>query len=290
MGEMPNWAYSYALALYRLSHDKNKADDGEEKTLAQKADEALGFALTKFPHVLPKLLAMNKVNTQDRSFRTDWPSVMPYFKEESIAETTQNVEERISNSSGAHLVRIFVQRCHKLWKEDDVVSWLYKCALKLVKSHTANKTGVDAKSSEEEKVESEEEVVLDTSKVTRFITKYSLALARYAQCDPSEYEDKFQTFPPEAIALDPNIVAPAMVLGDGRRGRFLRRQQQQQPRGRQGLEGPDPIEIVRQLLGMGGGGVQEMELLDPDSPILQLYLQSLLPWAQVDGIAPPRQG
>lgn len=125
---------------------------------------------------------------------------------------------------------------------------------------------------------------------------FSPALARYAQCDPSEYEDAFRTFPPEAIALDPNIVAPAVALGpnDRRRGRFLRRNRQHRGSGGGGegvddgpLNGRDPGEVIRQLLGMGG---DEAEVLDPDSPLLQLYLQSLLPWARVEGVRPPRGG
>jgi hypothetical protein len=36
------------------------------------------------------------------------------------------------------------------------------------------------------------------------MSSISPALARYAQCDPLEYEDVFCTFPLEAIRLDPN--------------------------------------------------------------------------------------
>ena len=123
---------------------------------------------------------------------------------------------------------------------------------------------------------------------------YSPALARYAQCDPSEYEDSLRTFPPEAIALDPNIVAPAVHVEDGRRGRFLRNNAARNPQGGQGggvggegMPEGDVMDALRRALGLGGGGAGDVELLDPDSPILQLYLQSLLPWAQVDGVAPP---
>ena len=41
------------------------------------------------------------------------------------------------------------------------------------------------------------------------------------------------------------------------------------------LEGQDALRIVHQMLGGGDGG--EEETLDPDLPLLQLYLQSLLP-------------
>lgn len=252
--------------------------------------------------------------------RMDWPSMLPHFSGDAMEGNGVNdtVEERVTRASGEHLVRIYVERCHKLWKEDDVVQLLYRIAEKVVWQHL--------RSSAEDKVEEEEfeqtaqpgEAQDDAAPAdgsaqdgpaptngsksvpSALTSTFSPAIARYAQCDPSEYEDAFHTFPPEAIALDPNIVAPAMALGPNRRGRFLRRgqqQQQQQRHGGGGMDGGagghDPLEIVRQMLGMGGnndGVGQGVEMLDPDSPLLQLYLQSLLPWAQVEGVRPPPRG
>ncbi len=58
---------------------------------------------------------------------------------------------------------------------------------------------------------------------------------------------------------------------------------------REMMEGAVPADLMEQLRGvLGMAGNEEVDLLDPDSPILQLYLQSLLPWAQVDGVRPPR--
>ena len=320
---MPNWAYSYALALYRLSiaveedeGDDGNPDEGEgegekKKSYRERAEDAMTNALQQFPMVLPKLLAMNKVNTRDRSFRMDWPAILPMFTadEESGNDATTTVEQRVTRASGEHLVRIFVQRCHKFWKEDHVVQWMYQCAAKVVEERNEKANNAEA-ASDSSGLEAIGEATLspaveteggatssDANKASKnappMTSEFSPALARYAQCDPSEYEDAFHTFPPEAIALDPNIVAPAMALGpNGRRGRFLRRGQQQQQRGRMenGADGQDPLEAVRQLLGMQGNGGQEVEVLDPDSPILQLYLQSLLPWAQVEGVRPPPRG
>ena len=121
------------------------------------------------------------------------------------------------------------------------------------------------------------------SRPSRVVSSFSPALARYAQCDPSEYEDAFRTFPPEAIGLDPNILAPAMVaLGPnngGPRRFFVQRQQQHHRIIDAGVRGAG-LDILRQVL-------PEVEILDPDSPLLQLYLQSLLPWAHVEGVRPP---
>ncbi len=248
--------------------------------------------------ILPKILAMNKVNTQDRSFRMDWPAILPYFNTDANNDgvnhdgSKDTVEDRVTRASGEHLVRIFVQRCHKLWKQDDVVQWMYKCSERVVKEHQQQKAPADASSEAQDSVPAPQADGDDTTKNTSpLISKFFPALARYAQCDPSEYEDAFRTFPPEAIALDPNIVAPAMALGVNGRRRFIRRGQQQQQQQRNGGgagEGQDPLEVLRQMLGFGGGaGDGEVEVLDPDSPLLQLYLQSLLPWAQVEGVRPP---
>ena len=271
--QMPNWAFSYAMALYRLSRK-------------EEADEALKTALNNFPMVLPKLLEMNKVDVQVRSFQMDWPTVLPAFNHDlnaaNIDEVNTQIEARVARAAGEHLVRIFVERNHKLWKENDVVQWMYSCSEEVVK-------GTQPQLQKEEDTGEREMSTSTELAAMQLISTFSPALARYAQCDPSDYEDRFRTFPPEAIALDPNLVGPALVH-DHRRGRFLRGGQ---ARGGGGMEREMmeevPADLMEQLRGMlGMAGNDEVDLLDPDSPILQLYLRSLLPWAQVDGVRPPR--
>ena len=271
--QLPNWAFSYAMALYRLSRK-------------EEADEALKTALETFPMVLPKLLEMNKVNVQARSFQMDWPTVLPAFNHDlnaaNIDEVNTQIEARVARAAGEHLVRIFVERNHKLWKENDVVQWMYSCSEKVVKG--------DEPQLEKEADAGEGAISTSTELPPKQLTsKFSPALVRYAQCDPSDYEDRFHTFPPEAIALDPNLVGPALVH-DHRRGRFLRGGQARGGGGMMEREMMEdvPADLMEQLRGMLGMAGNEVDLLDPDSPILQLYLQSLLPWAQVEGVRPPR--
>lgn len=296
--DLPNWAYSHALALYRLSLSSTEGGDPEEEEERQEryrecAEDALVRALQKFPAALPKLLAMNKVNTEGRSFLMDWPSVLPHFGGDDQAPGAgDTVEDRVTRASGEHLVQIFVKRCHKLWKEDDVVKLLYKCAERAVREHGENcfasDNDVGAGGKEEKNSDADSGAAVAPAPSSPLKCSFSPALARYAQCDPSEYDDAFRTFPPEAIALDPNIVAPAMAMGGfgGRRPRRWRPPRPQRRGGRGGDDGGgDPLEMLRQLLGAEGGGG---EPLDPDSPLLQLYLRSLMPWAQVEGVRPPR--
>lgn len=288
--DMPSWAFSYALALYRLANNETGVDDD---TLKDKANEALSSALSRFPMVLSKLLTMNSVNLQDRSFRMDWPTVLQHFSGDAFDSAGESGRETVEGRvAGELLVRIFVQRCHTLWKGDETVQWLYSCADKIVKGRQSesesmvNTTTTDAKGG----------ATSDTPQSVIFpplATSFSPALARYAQCDPSEYGDRFQTFPPEAINLDPNIVAHAMAFDPNRRGRFLRGgQHRAHAVGGMG-GGPQQIPLdgalLDQLRGLIGGdiGAQEMENLDPDSPVMQLFLQSLLPWARVEGVRPP---
>ena len=270
--QMPNWAFSYALALYRLSRK-------------EQADEALIDALHRFPMVLPKLLEKNKVNVQSRSFQMDWPTFLPAFNHDlnaaSIDEANTQMDGRVARAAGEHLVRIFVERNHKLWKENDAVQWIYSCSEKVVKG-TEPQLEDEGGTGEEERPSTE-------VPPKQLLSTFSLALARYAQCDPSDYEDQFSTFPPEAIALDPNLVGPALVH-DHRRGRFLRGGGQARGGGMMERDMVEamPADLIEQLRGMLGMAGHDDVALDPDSPLLQLYLQALLPWNQVEGVRPPR--
>jgi hypothetical protein len=317
--DMPNWAFSYALALYRLrecglSDDEYTlvAEKGDPRRGRAAADEALIQALSHFPSLLPKLLvAMNIIesNVPGRyTFRSgssgmDWSTVLPFF---NCVTNNQNnsVDDRIAKASGEHVASIFVKKCHNLWKDDGVLRWLYQCAEKVALGNHSScdqlqqqqhcEVFVGGLDEEKEGVPTVHASHADEGKGTVFplplhvTSNFSPALARYAQCDPSEYEDAFRTFPPEAIGLDPNILAPAMVALEpnnvGRRRFFRRdRQQQQHHIDDEELVPLHTVDVLRRML-------PDDEILDPDLPLLQLYLQSLLPWAHVEGVRPPPRG
>jgi len=257
LSDMPNWAFSYALALFHLYEDSVRNDDDDDDDTWEKshadANDALVQALSRFPMVLPKLLVAMEIVDQNGigqySFRSgsnsmDWSTVLPYFNVEN--------NECAMRETGYHLMDIFVKRCYRLWKETDIIQWVYDCAERVCREY------------------------LSTTNTAQ-PPCISPALARYSQTDPSEYEDGFRHFPPETIGLNPQVLAPAMSAVEPRGSRrFFRRDQQPQNQ----LDTAD-MAILRHLL-------PENELLDPDSPLLQLYLQSLLPWAQVEGVQPPR--
>eukprot|EP00956_Cyclotella_meneghiniana_P003106 scaffold3800_cov77-Cyclotella_meneghiniana.AAC.2 len=107
--DMPGWAYSYALALYRLA---NSEDNCQDEVMQQMANDALIDAFTKFPLVLPKLLGMNKVNTQDRSFIMDWPKVLPHFAADVSEDVSLEgcVQDRVTRGAGIHLIHSLFHR------------------------------------------------------------------------------------------------------------------------------------------------------------------------------------
>jgi hypothetical protein len=134
--DMPNWAFSYALALYRLYED-GQSDDNDTLNVGEEdpchgraaADDALVHALSRFPGILHKLLvAMNivKNNSPGRysfhsgSSNLDWSTVLPAFNDAARIDKDSK-EDHIAGGGGKTLRNIFVKRCHNLWKEESVV-------------------------------------------------------------------------------------------------------------------------------------------------------------------------
>jgi len=244
--DMPNWAFSYALALYRLYEDGQSDDDDtldvEEEDPPRgraAADDALVHALSRFPGILPKLLvAMNiveNISPGRYSFRSgssslDWSTVLPAFNDAARIDKDSK-EYRVAGGKGENLTNIFVKRCHNLWKEESVVRWLYQCAERSAlgefccnKGKMKSIFGDDLDEKEDVKsllppqpqmpVAQDVSAAAITSDVAndkralpsrrpRVMSSFSPALARYAQCDPSEYEDAFRTFPPRSHRIGP---------------------------------------------------------------------------------------
>jgi len=257
---MPNWRYSYALALYKLSFLVADEDD-EDELMKVKATEALKSAIRSYPFIPKLLLDKNKINTTGRSFQIDWPSVLSPLREfnEDLKNHEAVIAGLLANDyevSKQKITQIFIDRSHKLWCGDDVVKWLYDCCVEVV--------SVDAQTNCEA------------------TTCVPLALLRYSSYDPADFEDSFAHIP-VANALDPQLVDLALHVRQNAR-RLLRMPQQQggMPGGFN-IEGPQAIQQIRALLGTGRDG---MEVIDPDLPFAEIFWRSLMPWARVDGVPP----
>lgn len=242
----PNWAYSYGLALFRLNDRQKEADD------------ALQAAVLKFPTVVGLLLAKFEVNTSARSFQTDWPSVLPFLDQlvatfqKRLLASTGPVTQSFTIQSLETAIRIFVQMNFKLWKDPDVLKWLYR-NLDILKEN-----GDDQQESASRSI--------------------SPALMRFAKCNPSDFEDKFTTMPADANPLVPDMVQHALNI-DPNRPRLMQRI----PRGG-GFGGG--MELDQAFAGANFFGPPH-ENVDLDEPLLQVFLQTLQPWARVEGVAPP---
>jgi hypothetical protein len=251
--DLPNWAYSYALALYRV-HQSTPSDNSE-----QKSKSAIKTALGLFPSVLDLLLHANEVDISGRSFQTDWPSVLGYTAKRSKdilnAWSRSGVNDPVVRACTSQaydlIVKIFVKQNHKLYGSEAVLRWIYDAVSEL--------KGFGSVSP---------------------VSPLSPALMRYARSDPSDYEDKFQTMPADANPLDPGLLVHALAI-DPNRPRLLQRM----PRGD---GGHDEIDFAAQQLGVALAGPPTQNV-DPDWPLLELFWRSALPWNHVEGVPPPRR-
>lgn len=202
--DMPNWAFAYALALYRQSIAATEENKAQE--LMEKSHKQLQRSIRAFPEIPNLLLEKNNVDVSGRSFAMDWPSVLKplrtiahydddlYNEKEGGGDTLEKYKSAINRIS-----QIFVQRGHKLWSGDDVLKWLYDgCAIVISASTTT--VSYEAQS---ERQDSEE----------RKTRRISLALTRYLQFDPSDFDGTFHTLPEDANPLDPAIVVLLVKRG-----------------------------------------------------------------------------
>lgn len=187
--DMPNWAFSYALALFRI-HQRDITDESTK----EKADQAIQTALLRFPTVVGELLEKNEVNLNSRSFQNDWPSVMEYVNE--VIHEVQLIVSPSTIRAYHMIVQIFVQQNFNFWSSAAVQKWIYDNLQTIKAAHT---------------------------KDVQF-TQLSPAMERYSRCHPNDFADKFQTMPAEANPLDPNAIAFALTI-DSNRPRLIQRGQ-----------------------------------------------------------------
>lgn len=253
--DLPNWAYSYALALFRLN------DSRPDET----SNQAIQNAISRFPSIVDRLLSENDVDITSRSCRLDWQAVMDYTGTRAneihgcAATDAMDPVVRMATDKAYDLIsRGFAKLNCKLWASDGVMLWMHS-ALDQLKKKTSDITGGD-------------------------IQALSPAMIRYSRIDPGDYETKFQLLPAEANPLDPTLVHHALVIDPNRR-RFLRGQRGGRADGIEDLFGQQ----------QGGNVVRGGALLGPprnnidlDWPMLEIFWRSLLPWNHIDEIPRPR--
>jgi hypothetical protein len=256
--DMPNWAYSYALALYRLEQDgANGTNEGTEEP-KMTSREALVLAIRLYPTIVEEFLKKNEISTSGRSTKMDWPSVLESLRRLAYPPSQHPDYDPIvyhaTKSASDTIAKIFVLRSFKLWGGHDIQKWLYAAAVEAT-------AGGDY-----------------TAKLP------SPALQRYSRADPANYEDRFRLLPAEANPLDPQLLQYALNVDPNRR-RLLRRGN------RAGVAEIDPLEALENRARAGNQGIviggPPTHNLDPDSPLVEILWQSMLPWNRVEGVPPP---
>jgi Transcriptional repressor TCF25 len=190
--DVPNWSFSYALALFRI-HEKDPSNEDTKN----KANKAIQTALLRFPTVIGQILSKNEVNTNVRSFQIDWPSVLDFVKKlcsEFQKISSENAVNARTLRAYESIVMIFVQQSFILWSSPAVLKWIYD-NLHLMK---------ESNNSEFQ------------------MTPIAPAILRYVHCDPRDFTDKFQTMPADTNPLDPSVVALSLTI-DTNRPRLLQR-------------------------------------------------------------------
>lgn len=272
--DLPNWAYSYALALFQLHKSFEFAlvdDDVDPADIKRRANAAIQQAMSRFPSVVGHLLHGLEVDTTGRSFQRDWVTVLDVAtarSRELVRDWHTASKDTVVLSATLQtcdlVTKIFVQQNAKLWGDDEVLQFMYE-NLKELQS-------------------------LDGADIP---LPPCPAIMRYAGADPADYDNKIQTLPPDANIINPGLVARAMIVNPNL-PRLLRNQMQQQRGGGRGFdENHDRGDVM--VDANGNRMIQRhffgppTQIVDPDWPMVEVFWRSFLPWNHVEGIPPPRR-
>ena len=246
--DLPNWSYSYALALFRMAQ---KDDDENQSTLLEKADQAMKDAMQKFPSVVEELLLLNEVDITSRSFRRDWSPLLNILRQWSEAQATATSGDILRAYD--LIVRVFLQQNFKLWGADSVLDFIYRNLSDMMESKNPGESK---------------------------LANLSPVLRRYGKYDPKEYtDDKFETMPIDVNPLQPQLVQYALTI-DTNRPRLMR---QRGGADEQQLVPGFDFQVNERGAALAG---PPTELIDPDWPLLEVFWRSALPWAHVEGVPP----
>jgi len=171
--------------------------------------------------------------------------------------------DRSANLGLEKISSIFVERNCKLWSGGDVVKWLYRGCQRMIETKVERNTSADAV---EDNISSLE------------------ALEKYSDFVPMDFQDSFPRIPVDANPLDPGLMDAALNYTANRR-RFLR-MNRRHGAGRENDQGLDLEMLARQQRTMLGTGRNQMQIIDPDLPLMELFWRSMMPWARVDGVPP----
>ena len=286
--DLPNWSFSYALALFELQKTMQYLESDDEshgfrvEEVRMKADIAIQNAMSRFPSVIGYLLQNLEIDTTGRSFQRDWVTVLDHTtcKARDLVRhwyniTTDSIILSAAVKACDLISKIFAEQNAKLYGDDDVLQWLYDNLVIL----------------------KEKESTVPPTEIA-IAPILNPAILRYANVDPNDFSTKIQTLPPDANIIDNGLLGHAMII-DPRRPRYLRRNQRRNERdgGDNDDDNIDNIQydelgnpfLPQQLRAAATYFGPPTEAIDPDWPMAEVFLRSIFPWNYVEGLPPPRR-
>jgi Transcriptional repressor TCF25 len=283
--DLPNIAFSYALALFKIYTLGDNTDD----EMKLKSNVALQSAIGRYPLIIGQILQYLNIDTTGRSFRRDWSTVLDYTTQ--LSRILEMEWSSFRNDTGLDTITLsatlqscerlsknFIIYCSKFWNQDEIQQWVFDNMKEMKDQHNN----------------------ADSNNLA-LPKPPSPAIIRYLEFDVSAYDDRITTLPPDVAIIEPELIAQAMIMNTNR-ARFARHMQLHNRRGGGGgRNGPnqdmdDDVlgENGRQVLG-GGRGLgaallgPPTNMVDPDWPIAEVLWRSFLPWNHVEGVPPPRR-
>jgi hypothetical protein len=274
--EMPNFAYSNALALFRIAtapHDGGTGTTTDAES-AEEANRALRAAILAFP--LVAVLLLDEVGGGRSISFEEWSSVRVFAEEydrtiryrsfigsgaaSSCGSSDLFIQEATQQAVDV-LLRIYVQQNAKFWT-DGAMAFLYDGLVSVQQQQSLAGSPVRPRPP-------------------------SPALMRYSGVKARDYVDRIQQLPAEVGVVDFDWVEDVLEVELNRRVFF------------HGEDGRDIRRQFREFVAGGGGpggnrrahwlGGPPTNVVDLDWPLLEVFWRSLLPWNRVDGIPPPPQ-
>mmetsp|Transcript_18345 Transcript_18345/g.52380 ORF Transcript_18345/g.52380 Transcript_18345/m.52380 type:complete len:650 (+) Transcript_18345:173-2122(+) len=282
---MPNLAYSYALALFRMS--RQMAGDESQQYL-DKSQRMLQSAIRQYPAVLPQLLERNSmiksaITGYSLSSNMQWSEILQKSSSLWLKFTShirRNARENFAQQENAldaidFITQVFVENNQDVWNSDEfIVPWLHYAASEALRSQE-----------QDQEQDEQQHANQSDSASSRKTESICLALARYKGMEMTDFKRNVQMLPEDVNILDPMLVGYATSI-DPNRPQLLRRMRQYGGGGGgNGIHDGDGG-----ALGMGNAPYAMLELglpidrIDPDSPLMEIFLRSALPWARVNGV------
>jgi len=106
LSQLPNMAYSIAVAKFQRANQKDVRESGDSAKAMEEADESLRYALTMFPSTLLPLLDKCSIEADPR------------------AATSSFFLEGHSSKGLEILIGLYVARSYHIWKDPALLPWL----------------------------------------------------------------------------------------------------------------------------------------------------------------------